>query len=1264
MTKRRIIRNSVFNESVVGTNFDNTPSTTIFRLGNFRLDTNLEDRIIGDFSNRITTFSKTYTLDTIGIDKSVSEKIFNNENKLRLNLDFNEITSYARYGSLEDLFKFSIKNIIEQYPYSIRVVNQLNTGVLNTVLNFQYDDIQNISTFRIPTIVIINILGIVVDSKNNIPNTENPLKNFNLTKDRYVIWSNDNPDIEYPIIGFTGNTETDNFITLSTNGKLFDLTNTTLSKTFHIKPSDNEFLNFLFNLNDIEKYILNKKNRDGFTFKLKDIKEDGRTFYTRNFTWPVSDGYNIDLDTVSYNVFINEFIRLGIRYDEFKTDTIYRLYTTESLKEFDGTNDQKIKKLIRTYGFEFDKIRRLADGFATLNNISYKKEKSVPDILVKNLAKTLGWEVFDIVQEDDLLNKIFNVGTTDVSKSIIPSEIDIELWRRILVNTKWFFKSKGTRKSLETIFKLVGIPEEFILLNEYIYLAENKLELEDRIISIDRNQIFTELEVENPSSFNNEGYPIAVPETTNFFFQISGNTDSGQTYINRFRENGFVIDDIVDNKKSWLLTSELEEREDFNTYYEIDDSRLIINTKEIDIGLSVSRALEDNVFQSNRILNFPLCSTGATTNIFYVNTPFNFTTPQQNIFDIPDVPEGDIQVSVNGITLTIDEDYVISGTNKNRIVLQQPVLNQLNGIQDVITVTYVNDPINGNRNFVEYVVIKIGITENNQTIINLPDEPLGEIQLVLNGITLKPGKTSLDGDYYINPNNRNEIIITSQTVNDSLKTTDTLTVMYLKEINEDRIIKHVDSHIVTSFFNSKLYFNNIINRYIFITDFIISEISSVKITVNGITLTNNIDFIIDPINRRKIIFSPQNVLKINDVVNAFYVIDTDPTADCIDFLDINILTCSFTEYIDTVLNNLIDVKNRKIITDNNGGVYPRLSYLYDTYVKSSINSQLINDYNFNNLYNFIKRFDNHFIRFLNQLLPATTIVRKSGVIVSNSIFGLQKYKYIRGINDGSEFIGENERLSCDLFDFTISKIDAKTTENLGSITINATGFNGFVEYSIFGGEFFDVDNVFTDLEPGLYDIVLRDEIGCQITGSTEIEVDCSDFNYIDSNIENVKSDTELGSIEIIVSGDTNVQYSINGGITFKPNNIFTNLQNGDYDIVLESSLGCIISGITETVGIDCDVSISDFNFEPVTTTTTSTTTSTTTQPILYYDLQSCDTEDPLFSTTVVPEIPSQRYIDPQTQKLWVWNNVPPTPTPTYTINNSLQLVTGIEGCPQ
>jgi hypothetical protein len=1176
LAKRRIIRDSVFNENVIGSDFQNTPSTTIFRLGNFTLDTNLESRVIGDFSNRITTFSKEYTLENIGINETTSEKIFKNENKLRLNIDYNEITSYSRYGSIEDLFKFTVKNIIKKFPYSLRAINQLNTGIVNTVLNFTYDELEDISTFRIPTITLINIYGIIVDSNNNKSDIENPLKNFNLSKEKYVIWSSDNPDIEYPVVDFIGNSTSDSFITLSVKGKLFNINNTTLSKTFHIKPSNKEFLNFLFDLNDIEKYILNKKNNIGFSFKLKDIKEDGRTFYTRNFVWPTSDDYNIDLDTISYNVFLSELINLGLRYDEFKTDTIYRLYTTDSLKEFDSTNDQKIKKIIRTYGFEFDKIRRLADGFATLNNLSYKKEKSIPDILIKNLAKTLGWEVFDIVKEDNLLNKIFNVGTSDVSQSLIPSEIDIELWRRILVNTKWFFKSKGTRKSFETIFKLIGIPEQFILLNEYIYLAENKLELDDRILSINRSTVLTDLETINPSSFDDNGYPIAVPENIGFYFQLSGNTDNGQTYLNRFRENGFVINDTVDNKKSWITTDNNQTREEFNTSYNLNDSRLIINTKEIDIGLSPSRALENNVFEVNKILNYPICGTGVTNNVLYINLPLNVKSPQQTVFDIPDIPEGDIQVTVNGIVLTINDDYILSGTSKNRIVLQEPVLNTMNGVKDIISVTYVNNPFNNNVNIVEYIVLKIGITENNQTIITLPEESLGDIQLVLNGFTLKQGKINSEGDFYINPNNRKQIIITSNNINNSLKITDTLTVMFFKEINSNDLLKYSDNHIITSFFNNKLYFNNISNRYIYVADYVILNVNSIKVTLNGITLTNGSDFTIDPLNKTKIIFSPQIILAINDIINVFYIIDTNPVSNCID-IGGNIYQMSFTEYIDKTLNNLIDVKNRKIITDNNGGTYPKLSFLYDSYRKSLKGNNILLDYNFNNLFSYIKKFDNHFINLLNQLLPATTITRKSGLIISNSIYSQQKYKYIRGINDGSEFIGENERLTCDLFDFNVIKTDAKSTENLGTITINPTGFNGYVEYSI-DGEFFLDENKFTDLLPGEYNITVKDEIGCEITGITNINLDCSDFYIDEINIEDIKSDTELGSIQINVSGDTNVLYSIDNGVNFKTGNTFTDLIKGNYDIFVKSSLGCIISGITRTVGIDCDVSISDFTY--------------------------------------------------------------------------------------
>jgi hypothetical protein len=1213
LSKKRIIRNSTFNENVVGSEFLNTPSSTIFRLGSFTLDTNLESRVVNDFTNRITTFSKEYTLENIGIDEITSQKIYNNEKKLRLNLDYNEITSYSRYGSVEELFKFTVKNIIQKYPYSIQSINQLNTGIINTVLNFSYDDIKNESTFRIPVISLVNLSEIFVNSNNFIPVEDNPLKNFNLTKEKYVVWGSDDEDVEYPIIGFTGNTQTDSFITLKVVGKLFNMVNTTLSKKFHIKPSKEEFSRFLFDLNDIEKYFLSHKNEDGFTFKLKEINDDGTSFYTRNFVWPTSDEYNIDINTVSYNVFLTNLIKLGYRYDHYKTDIIYRLYTTESLKEFDTTNDLKIKKLIRAYGFEFDKIRRLADGFATLNNLTYKKEKSIPDILVKNLAKVLGWEVFDIVQEEDLLNKVFSVENKNVSESSIPSEIDIELWRRILINTKWFLKSKGTRKSLETIFKLVGIPEEFILLKEYIYLAENKLELEDRILSITRNPDFSDLDVVNESSFDDNGYPIAVRETNDFFFQISGNTDSGQTYINRFRENGFVIDDIVDNKKSWVITRENEDREDYNTFYTLDDSRLVINTKEIDIGLSPSQVLEMDVYNSNRLLNFPICNSGVTTNIFYINTPLTFDGSQQTVFDIPDIPQGDIQVSVNGITLTIDEDYVISGTNNNRIVLLEPVITQLNGLKDIISVTYFNDPISQTRNYLEYIVLAVNVSQNNPTVITLPEEPLGDIQLVLNGITLKPGKTALDGDYYINPINRTQIIITAEDINQSLKTTDKLSVMYFKEVNSDSIIKYADTYRITSFFSNKLFYNNLINKYIFVTDYFILDISTIKVTVNGITLTNNIDFTVDSFNKTHIVFSNQTILKINDVINVFYAIETEPAPDCID-LGVNIFQITFTDYLDRVLNNLIDVKNRKIITNNDGGLYPKLSYLYDSYLIISQTTSIVYGYTFNGLYDYIKKFDNHFVKFLNQLLPATTITRKSGVIVSNSIFTLQKHKYIRGINDGSEFVGDVTKLVCDLFEFTTITTPAKTTQDLGTVDITPTGFNGFVEYSIDGGDFFFFDNIFTDLLPGQYDIVLKDEIGCEITGSIEIEIDCSEFQIVDIIIGNVSDDSwdtsdfnwEDGedwtsgiggddvigaSIEIIVAGDNIVEYSIDGGANFSNNNLFTNLEPGLYIIVVKSSLGC---ELTDTVIIqseeECDVSITDFTFEGQETTTTSTTT--------------------------------------------------------------------------
>ena len=125
---------------------------------------------------------------------------------------------------------------------------------------------------------------------------------------------------------------------------------------------------------------------------------------------------------------------------------------------------------------------------------------------------------------------------------------------------------------------LVGIPEPFINITEYVYTVDGKINPDEVTLSLE----------DIPSAsfpFNSEGYPIAPVETNEFYFQISGNTDGGQEYINLYRDLGFTVNRTVDNKKSWVEEG-FSERIHYSTpnYFQ-EDSKLLINTKEVDVTL-------------------------------------------------------------------------------------------------------------------------------------------------------------------------------------------------------------------------------------------------------------------------------------------------------------------------------------------------------------------------------------------------------------------------------------------------------------------------------------------------------------------------------------------------------------------------------------------------------------------------------------------------------------------------------------------------------
>ncbi|GAH17039.1 unnamed protein product, partial [marine sediment metagenome] len=90
---------------------------------------------------------------------------------------------------------------------------------------------------------------------------------------------------------------------------------------------------------------------------------------------------------------------------------------------------------------------------------------------------------------------------------------------------------------------------------------------------------------------------VAPLETNDFYFQLSGNSDSGQAYLDVFRSAGFNLSQTPDNKKSWVQTGATVRIDDITPQYYQEDSKLVINTKEVDVSLDTARGIEYDVYK-------------------------------------------------------------------------------------------------------------------------------------------------------------------------------------------------------------------------------------------------------------------------------------------------------------------------------------------------------------------------------------------------------------------------------------------------------------------------------------------------------------------------------------------------------------------------------------------------------------------------------------------------------------------------------------------
>lgn len=509
--------------------------------GNFGFTLSANEQEIRQFS--IGTFSAPINLESLGIDDiKQSQLLFKNNFDVYPNFDLTIVTNFVNYGSLSKRFSSSVTTIISYFPAALEsnfVGADFTTGA--TATNIVYDGPSNETSLTFDVAKLRNPFDIdfSVNSTRNLSLREVPvssLRNFTTAYTNYSLY-----------IGQKGYTVTrldpteslsNGNLVIYVQGNPFSGENISYENLV-IRPNDS-IVNKVFNedLDEVENFLLNRKDTPLYTatFKIPSITDTGE-YYLNNttITWPLFGIWNIDISTSDFNTYLQSLNDIAVEFDSYKTNLISRFLTTGAFKEFD-TSDQRIEKVLQIYGRSFDETQKFINALAYMNSVNYNIGNDIPSQLLKNLSTTLGWSSnFSPISNDQLLNSVFGQVNSDSSQFSgvptrpTPDELNYQFYRNVVLNSAYLFKSKGTRKSIEMLLRLIGAPDSLVEINEFVYTADQKINIEQfnaQFASISGGTLVTQTPVlEDGNTFKISGVTYTGFTTSLGFEDVSVTTD-------------------------------------------------------------------------------------------------------------------------------------------------------------------------------------------------------------------------------------------------------------------------------------------------------------------------------------------------------------------------------------------------------------------------------------------------------------------------------------------------------------------------------------------------------------------------------------------------------------------------------------------------------------------------------------------------------------------------------------------------------------------
>lgn len=509
--------------------------------GNFEFTTGVTEKVNRTFD--VGAFSQPLNLSDLDInDLTESRRIMATQFRVYPNYDVSQVMNFSMYGSLAKRFQVSITKIINYFPASLDVqfVNfDFTTGA--TATNIVYDQLANETSFEVNVDRISNPFDIdysisAATALNFREITVSPYRNLYNTYLDYCIAINDNI---YQVVQFTPSQSlSTGSIQFTVSGAPFGVTATSIFDEYQIRPNDFVVDRvFAETFDEVEKFLVNRLVRPEYTavFQVPQQNEYGE-FYNayQQVTWPKQGPWNLDINSLNFENYLSQLDEIAVNLDQFKSNLISRFLVTDSLKEFD-TLGQKVEKVFQIYGRSFDQVKQFIDALAYMNSVNYNTGNDIPSQLLVNLAQTLGWSSnFSPITDEDFLTSVFGNTSTPTypgyARALTPTELNYAFYRNLILNSAYLFKSKGTRRSIEFMLRLIGAPESLIEYNEHIYLADQKINLD---------QFYTQYAAISGGTYE-QSTPSYLPGET---YKIKGVTYTAFTTVNTYTDVQIQLDD-------------------------------------------------------------------------------------------------------------------------------------------------------------------------------------------------------------------------------------------------------------------------------------------------------------------------------------------------------------------------------------------------------------------------------------------------------------------------------------------------------------------------------------------------------------------------------------------------------------------------------------------------------------------------------------------------------------------------------------------------